>query len=1175
MSTSLLSIGPLPNVMRPCVQRQKTAGYSIHPSPTHKKQSVHSFIHSKANVFPFSWLANPFKPIHLLALFPNESSSFHHGLRVRNVLPGKFLLEIRVVADLQINPSVDKAMAPFPATRNGLSSSNARITTPTPKPRINNNSKPNTSPVALVNASNYSTDHPVEVVGRIREHPDRKESQQPAFEVVEGSKAQEAAVRVKTEIGYRDFSLDGISLAEKENLEGFYKKFVESRVFGIKTGGRCTIIMYGPTGSGKSHTMFGCAKEPGIVYRALHHILSDPSGIEEGLFHQRLKVKVTVLEIYNEEIFDLLATNVPNIGWFKNGGCRVKLEVMGKKVKNAMFISGSEAGKIAKEVAKVERRRVVKNTLCNERSSRSHCLIILDVPAVGGRLVLVDMAGSENIDQAGSVGLEAKMQTGKINQGNVTLKRVVEAIANGDSHVPYRDSKLTMLLQDSFEDDGAKLLMVLCASPDARDIHKTIGTLEYGAKAKCIVRLPNSPPKEKNKSEGLESVMGGARILVMDEYILKLQRENMLKEKEREEARRELQDKVEEIVQLRAQLGEMEEKRRKAEDELEFKVEERARLLQAELERKCEEYRRNAMDYVDVRSMRMEKHIVQQQQEVDILRKRLEEIESELRHLGSKLDSNTQDEETDNAGKEIKIIPETCLIRVNEQVRKISKVLEEVQPCNMEELQKITNCNGFEGGNHLNGLHGVTSNGEKSSCNSYKIRNSNKDNREGSPSVLSDEEEDKDDPIESTRFMRKGLLPTVFEEEESVEEQIEGVSDEGIAFNGCNCVCSASVNKGCRRSCFEHEIGKLRDPEWYVKDERRTRIENIFLLCGNYREVAARARIGAAGKSKEANKVTKTKVGMQGFTNPSSLSSSDSPAGSQKLTRSVSLDSSMKIYPSQESYSLPSLTLSSSTSPRDFTSPKRLLFGNVLTESNANISKLECEVNKDQLKEMFQTTISINGLSSASALPEIKSISTSYSEYPGHRDYPDNQAESRDKKEDQTIEPQDQKCDVYVKWETSKEASEKLIGIIRIAKDAFLEDLRKMIEPIAKGDFIFLTLRDPSGAPVAREDESSVPVMSLPGFSNQRGSRLACLRLPVQQLLPLGPCYPGVPLNSPENQMAVSSAPATSPVQSSNCNPCLSAAPRIMSNMGNQSPNSAGKIGQKVGSAAQVKGLRL
>jgi kinesin family member 11 len=121
-------------------------------------------------------------------------------------------------------------------------------------------------------------------------------------------------------------------------------------------------------------------------------------------------------------------------------------------------------------------------------------------------------------------------QTEKINQGNTALKRVVESIANGDSHVPFRDIKLTMLLQvhyykkvhlliqpllpnddlnisfiafqDSFEDDKSKILMILCASPDPKELHKTISTLEYGAKAKCIVRAAHAAtPRDKMSSE--------------------------------------------------------------------------------------------------------------------------------------------------------------------------------------------------------------------------------------------------------------------------------------------------------------------------------------------------------------------------------------------------------------------------------------------------------------------------------------------------------------------------------------------------------------------------------------------------------------------------------------------------------------------------------------------------
>ncbi|CAH2060903.1 unnamed protein product, partial [Thlaspi arvense] len=122
-------------------------------------------------------------------------------------------------------------------------------------------------------------------------------------------------------------------------------------------------------------------------------------------------VQVTVLEYYS--------SNNLRISWPKGASTKVRLEVTGKKAKNATFVSWTEAGKIAKEIVKVEKRRIVKSTLCNERSSRSDCMFILDVLTVGGRLMLVDMVGSQNIDQAGQTGFEEKMQTAKINQENI------------------------------------------------------------------------------------------------------------------------------------------------------------------------------------------------------------------------------------------------------------------------------------------------------------------------------------------------------------------------------------------------------------------------------------------------------------------------------------------------------------------------------------------------------------------------------------------------------------------------------------------------------------------------------------------------------------------------------------------------------------------------------------
>ncbi|KAL4320142.1 hypothetical protein GQ457_18G006790 [Hibiscus cannabinus] len=269
---------------------------------------------------------------------------------------------------------------------------------------------------------------------------------------------------------------------------------------------------------------------------------------------------------------------------FAGDGYRVE-----EKAKNATFISGSEVGKISKEIQKVEKRRIVKSTLCNERSSRSHCMIILDVPTIGGRLMLVDMAGSENIDQAGQVGFEAKMHTAKINHGNIALKRVVESIANGDSHVPFRDSKLTMLLE-------LKILMILCASPDPKEMHKTICTLEYGAKAKCIVR------------DG----------------------EQAEREREKDEARKALEKKEEEVAALRSLLEVKGSGPGVTEDEINLKVNERTQMLKLELEKKLDECKRMAEEFVEMERRRMEERILQQQEEVEMLRKRLQEIEFEL-----------------------------------------------------------------------------------------------------------------------------------------------------------------------------------------------------------------------------------------------------------------------------------------------------------------------------------------------------------------------------------------------------------------------------------------------------------------------------------------------------------------------------------------------------------------
>ncbi|KAK7344036.1 hypothetical protein VNO77_13250 [Canavalia gladiata] len=722
-------------------------------------------------------------------------------------------------------------MAPTPSSK---SNHTTQVKTPQSKHRLNFNgfkappppsTHPSPNPNSIANKES-PPEHPIEVIARIRDYPDRKDKPLSVLQTSSNS----SSIRVRADFGYRDFTLDGVSVSEEEDLDVFYKKFVESRINGVKLGDKCTIMMYGPTGSGKSHTMFGCSKQAGIVYRSLRDILGDGDADGDGDSkgdHLGLGtfVQVSVLEIYNEEIYDLLSTNGGGggggfgFGWPKGSASKVKLEVMGKKAKNATYISGNEAGKISKEIQKVEKRRIVKSTLCNDRSSRSHCMVILDVPTVGGRLMLVDMAGSENIEQAGQTGFEAKMQTAKINQGNTALKRVVESIANGDSHVPFRDSKLTMLLQDSFEDDKSKILMILCASPDPKEIHKTISTLEYGAKAKCIVRGPHTPVKDDDSSS---AVILGSRIAAMDEFILKLQMENKQREKERNEAHKKLLKKEEEISALQAKLDMAESKGTPAnEEEINLKVNERTQLLRQELEKKLEECQRMTNEFVELERKRMEERILQQQEEVETLRKRLEEIELQL--CCSKHGCGEENESKD--------------MESNGFMRRLLRVYKSEEDPGMVKSMDLDMDDQEPLAREVNIVGGVMCRAD------YNVKQDF--SNQPCPNTLMGVQEDAH--VFAPNFGQRACLSTVYEEEgEGEQDHEEKGEDEEVekevieekrvcSIDKPNAAVSLATLNSNRSPKREDNCFKVNSED---NSSRLLRIQNIFTLCGNQRELS-------------------------------------------------------------------------------------------------------------------------------------------------------------------------------------------------------------------------------------------------------------------------------------------------------------------------------------------------
>lgn len=175
---------------------------------------------------------------------------------------------------------------------------------------------------ALDRLPSRSGSHPVEVVGRIREHPEGSE-REGAIRVLSQTRVAVRAEGMGS--GSREFSLDGVSLAAVESLQSFYGRYVESRVDDVKAGGRCTIMMYGPTGAGKSYTMFGAAHEKGVAYHALSQLMTQRASEDgEEYGDGSIEVRATVWEIYNEEVYDLLASvSTPKSGFgtlFKMSG---------------------------------------------------------------------------------------------------------------------------------------------------------------------------------------------------------------------------------------------------------------------------------------------------------------------------------------------------------------------------------------------------------------------------------------------------------------------------------------------------------------------------------------------------------------------------------------------------------------------------------------------------------------------------------------------------------------------------------------------------------------------------------------------------------------------------------------------------------------------------------------
>ncbi|KAJ9600244.1 hypothetical protein L9F63_009469, partial [Diploptera punctata] len=307
--------------------------------------------------------------------------------------------------------------------------------------------------------------------------------------------------------------------------EDIYETCVERLVNGSLEGYNATVLAYGQTGSGKTYTMgtgFDVEVMPeqvGIIPRAIHHLFQ---GIQERAEKAReagqpppeFKVVAQFMELYNEEVIDLFDPSKEQ--YVNKGKSGIKIH---EDASGGIYVVGVTMKTVfsAEDALQCLRMgalsRTTASTQMNSQSSRSHAIFTLHIKqqrlvrvesseesdsivatdpsnefeTLTAKFHFVDLAGSERLKRTGATGERAKEGI-SINCGLLALGNVISALGDKSKkalHVPYRDSKLTRLLQDSLG-GNSQTVMIACVSPSDRDFMETLNTLKYANRARNI-----------------------------------------------------------------------------------------------------------------------------------------------------------------------------------------------------------------------------------------------------------------------------------------------------------------------------------------------------------------------------------------------------------------------------------------------------------------------------------------------------------------------------------------------------------------------------------------------------------------------------------------------------------------------------------------------------------------
>lgn len=316
------------------------------------------------------------------------------------------------------------------------------------------------------------------------------------------------SVRGEKQVRKYEFAYDRVFGPETTQQEIFdeLSQLVQSALDGYS----CCVFAYGQTGSGKTYTMEGPtnanpeifvadAQKKGVIPRAVEQIFASVERLKECGWDYT--VQVSFLEVYNEQLRDLLAVKESSSSSSTTTGQQLKISIRDDwgTVQGCRIVSVDTPAKVYSLLGIARKNRVVAETKFNEHSSRSHSVFRLHISGhnkkrretVASVLNLVDLAGSERLGgatDAASSKAERQRETQNINTSLMNLRKVITALAGKSKYVPYRDSVLTHLLQKSLEGGNSKMLMFVNVSPALESVGQTLNSLRFASTAnKCHI----------------------------------------------------------------------------------------------------------------------------------------------------------------------------------------------------------------------------------------------------------------------------------------------------------------------------------------------------------------------------------------------------------------------------------------------------------------------------------------------------------------------------------------------------------------------------------------------------------------------------------------------------------------------------------------------------------------